>query len=1055
VVTTDDSMVTVTLSNGTFADGSKTETAMAVDGIATFDNLFVDAAGDFTMAATDGSLTAATSSSFTVNPATASYFVVASTLSSPDFAGTVGTVTVTAYDTYNNPVSTGPDQYEGTVDLSSTDTLVSGLPPSYMFIAADDGSHTFDSVALKTSGSQTIAANDSVNRNITGSVTVTVAVAAASRLSISVPPNTNVVAGNPLNDQIVIDEEDQYGNIVTSDNSTQVTASLDSGAGTLTGTTMATVVNGVASFNDLEDDTAGTLSLEFSAPGLAAVISSRSTVSAGPAAIIKVVGKPPSGVIAGVSFGGFVVDVMDNYGNLQTSFDGSVTAALASASGGTLSGTPSVDAVSGVATFNNLVAVTSGSISLTATSSASGTTLTSPPSVPVVVSPAPADQFVVTTTFASPDIAGSVGTVTVTAEDQFGNVAASGKNQYLGTVTLSATDVLISGMPASYGFTVGDAGSHTFANVVLETAGSQTVSAADSADHVATGTSVPVDVVPAAVNNFAVTTSFASPDVAGTVGTVTVTAKDPYGNTVGSGPNQYLGSVDLTGTDDQAAGLPATHTFIAGDSGSFTFTGVVLKTAGTQTITATDSVDGAITGNVKINVVAAAAQDLVLMTSFATTDVAGTTGTVTISAFDVYNNLVSSGPKLFEGTVELADTDSLATGLPASYTFTAADAGSHTFSNAVLKTARSQTITASDTLSSALTDTATINVVPAAVKDFVVTTSFANPDVAGTVGTVTVTAEDPYGNTVSSGPNAYEGTAALSSTDGQATGLAASHSFTVTDAGTYTFTGVVLKTAGAQTITATDAVNSSIVGSALVTVMATAATNLVVTTPPPSPLVAGQDFTLVVSAEDPYHNVDTSFDGNLTISLPGDPTLTTTVQARNGVATFGGLSITTVGPTGTIEATSGGLSSGTTNPITVVSPPTGSTGSTFPTIESDQIATTQKLQKGKKVGKPVFGGFRFQFNLPIDISDATFDVYSTVTKRIKKKTVTTQKAVNFSPSYNSSTNAVTLIVKSTKPFAEAGGEVTISGVTSEAGIDQSPGELEFIITRNAKGITQT
>ena len=39
--------------------------------------------------------------------------------------------------------------------------------------------------------------------------------------------------------------------------------------------------------------------------------------------------------------------------------------------------------------------------------------------------------------------------------------------------------------------------------------------------------------------------------------------------------------------------------------------------------------------------------------------------------------------------------------------------------------------------------------------------------------------------------------------------------------------------------------------------------------------------------------------------------------------------------------------------------------------------------------------------------------------------------------------------------AEAGGEVTISGVTSEAGTDQSPGELEFIITKNATGITES
>ena len=206
---------------------------------------------------------------------------------------------------------------------------------------------------------------------------------------------------------------------------------------------------------------------------------------------------------------------------------------------------------------------------------------------------------------------------------------------------------------------------------------------------------------------------------------------------------------------------------------------------------------------------------------------------------------------------------------------------------------------------------------------------------------------------------------------------------------------------------------------------------------------------MVVSAEDPYHNVDTSFNGNVTISLPGDSGLTTTVQAKNGVATFVGLSIPTVGQFSSITATSGSLSAGTTSSITV------SSGSPAPMIESDQVATTQKLKKGKKVGKPVFSGFRFQFNMPVDISGATIDLYATTTKRVKKKTVTTEKAVSFTPSYDPSTNTVTLTLSSTKPFAKSGGEITISGVTSQAGTLQSPAEAEFLITKNAKGIMET
>ena len=64
-------------------------------------------------------------------------------------------------------------------------------------------------------------------------------------------------------------------------------------------------------------------------------------------------------------------------------------------------------------------------------------------------------------------------------------------------------------------------------------------------------------------DHFTVTTSFTSPDVAGTVGTVTITAYDAYNNRVGSGPDQYEGTVDLTSSDGQTAGLPATYTFTA------------------------------------------------------------------------------------------------------------------------------------------------------------------------------------------------------------------------------------------------------------------------------------------------------------------------------------------------------------------------------------------------------------------------------------------------------------------------------------------------------------
>ena len=60
---------------------------------------------------------------------------------------------------------------------------------------------------------------------------------------------------------------------------------------------------------------------------------------------------------------------------------------------------------------------------------------------------------------------------------------------------------------------------------------------------------------------------------------------------------------------------------------------------------------------------------------------------------------------------------------------------------------------------------------------------------------------------------------------------------------------------------------------------------------------------MVVSAEDAYGNVDTAFNGSVTISLPDEPGFPATVQAKNGVATFAGLTVGTAAQGGSIQVT--------------------------------------------------------------------------------------------------------------------------------------------------------
>ncbi len=97
---------------------------------------------------------------------------------------------------------------------------------------------------------------------------------------------------------------------------------------------------------------------------------------------------------------------------------------------------------------------------------------------------------------------------------------------------------------------------------------------------------------------------------------------------------------------------------------------------------------------------------------------------------------------------------------------------------------------------------------------------------------------------------------------------------------------------------------------------------LVVTQQPPSSLAAGTPFGLTVDAEDSSGNIETSFNGTVTVALannPGGGTLggTLTATANQGVATFSGLTLTTAASGDTLVVTSSGLSEAETSAITV------------------------------------------------------------------------------------------------------------------------------------------
>src|SRR5207302_559041 len=133
----------------------------------------------------------------------------------------------------------------------------------------------------------------------------------------------------------------------------------------------------------------------------------------------------PTAAVAGVAISPAVqVVAQDALGNTLTSFNGSVTVALASNPGGdTLSGTKTVAAQNGVASFADLsVAHAGAGYTLQGSATISGTTLTAT-SNPFTISPAVAKRLVFTGQPGNTPAGAAIPAIQVTARDSFGNMA--------------------------------------------------------------------------------------------------------------------------------------------------------------------------------------------------------------------------------------------------------------------------------------------------------------------------------------------------------------------------------------------------------------------------------------------------------------------------------------------------------------------------------------------------------------------------------------------------------------------------------------------------------
>ena len=247
-----------------------TLTATVSGGIATFTNLADDTAETITLKFSSGNLAPATSGNIVVSPAAASKLVVTQQPSS----ATAGAIFTT------QPVVKEEDQFGNVITTDSTCTVTvargsvgtAALQGSNLTVTLADGVATFGGLSYDkaetmnlgfTTNASGVAAASSNN--------IVVSPAAASQLVINQQPSPTATAGQPFATQPVIYEEDPFNNILTDDNSTVITAMLNSGAGPLEGTTQITVSGGVARFTNLADNPAETITLKFTSGTLSSL----------------------------------------------------------------------------------------------------------------------------------------------------------------------------------------------------------------------------------------------------------------------------------------------------------------------------------------------------------------------------------------------------------------------------------------------------------------------------------------------------------------------------------------------------------------------------------------------------------------------------------------------------------------------------------------------------------------------------------------------------------------------------------------------------------------
>ncbi len=413
VVTSATLPVSLTTSGGTLAVCSDLTPISGVITVASC--TFAGTVGtSYTMTASMTGLTSATSSSFSPSSAGAATQLVYTTQPVAGYAG--GPFTV-------NPVLKVEDS-GGNVATGSTATVT--LTPSGGILSGCSGLTSVAGVVnvsncvfggLVGTQYQMIASSPGLLQSTSSNFHPSTA-GPATQLAYATAPPSIVVVGTTF--PVVVNEEDQFGNIETGDSSTALSLAANNGGGGFTCSTRPLVFsNGIASYAGCRytSGSASAFTLTASSGSLTPATVSM-TVYGAPTKLVFTTA-PPSSVGAGITFT-VAVHEEDLYSNTET-LDSTTLVNLAANNGGggfTCVTTPTL-VTNGVATYTGCSFTVPSVTAYTLTASSTGLT---PTTFNTSVSAGPATKLVYTTAPPGATTAGATFSVVVKEEDQFGNI---------------------------------------------------------------------------------------------------------------------------------------------------------------------------------------------------------------------------------------------------------------------------------------------------------------------------------------------------------------------------------------------------------------------------------------------------------------------------------------------------------------------------------------------------------------------------------------------------------------------------------------------------------